>query len=70
MFNIGFPELILILVVALIVFGPAKLPEIGKSLGKGIREFKKASTDIQKTIMSDEEQVTEEKIQNNQNNSK
>jgi len=38
--NIGFPGLILILVLALIIFGPNKLPEIGRSLGKGLREFK------------------------------
>jgi len=40
--NIGIPELILILVVALVIFGPGKLPEIGKSLGKSIGEFKEA----------------------------
>jgi sec-independent protein translocase protein TatA len=38
--KIGFPELILILVIALVVFGPSKLPEIGESLGKSIRQFK------------------------------
>ena len=43
MFGIGVPELILILVVGLIVFGPGKLPEMGRTLGKGIREFRKAS---------------------------
>ena len=42
MFGIGFPELILILIVGLIVFGPGKLPEIGGALGKGIKDFKKA----------------------------
>jgi sec-independent protein translocase protein TatA len=42
MFGIGFPELIVILGVALLVFGPGKLPEIGSALGKGIRDFKKA----------------------------
>ena len=42
MFGIGFPELIVIMVVALLVFGPGKLPEIGSALGKGIRDFKKA----------------------------
>jgi sec-independent protein translocase protein TatA len=41
MFGIGFPELIVIMVVALLVFGPARLPEIGSALGKGIRDFKK-----------------------------
>lgn len=40
--NLGFPELLVILVIALVVFGPGKMPEIGKSLGKGIAEFKKA----------------------------
>ncbi|GAB2575019.1 twin-arginine translocase TatA/TatE family subunit [Gracilibacillus alcaliphilus] len=44
--NIGFPGLILILVVALIVFGPSKLPEIGKAVGSSLREFKKATNDI------------------------
>ncbi len=42
MFGIGAPELIVILVIALIVFGPGKLPEIGSALGKGIRDFKKS----------------------------
>jgi sec-independent protein translocase protein TatA len=39
-FNIGFPELIVVLVIALIVLGPKKLPDFGRSLGNGIREFK------------------------------
>jgi sec-independent protein translocase protein TatA len=42
--NIGFPELILILVLALIIFGPGKLPEVGRALGKSLKEFKKATT--------------------------
>jgi len=42
MFGIGVPELIVILVIALVIFGPGKLPEIGNALGKGIRDFKKA----------------------------
>ncbi|MCL4514621.1 MAG: twin-arginine translocase TatA/TatE family subunit [Firmicutes bacterium] len=42
MFGIGVPELILILVVALIIFGPAKLPEVGKAIGRSITEFKRA----------------------------
>jgi sec-independent protein translocase protein TatA len=42
MFGLGAPELIVILVVALLIFGPGKLPEIGGALGKGIRDFKKA----------------------------
>lgn len=43
MFGIGMPELILILIIGLIVFGPGKLPEMGRMLGKGMREFRKAS---------------------------
>jgi TatA/E family protein of Tat protein translocase len=44
--NIGAPELIIILVIALLVLGPGKLPEVGKSIGESIREFRKASTDV------------------------
>jgi sec-independent protein translocase protein TatA len=47
--SLGIQEMIVIFVIALIVFGPKKLPEIGKSLGKGIAEFKKASSDLVKT---------------------
>jgi sec-independent protein translocase protein TatA len=43
MFGIGFPELMIILVIVLIIFGAGKLPEIGNALGKGIRNFKKAT---------------------------
>ncbi|SDF77162.1 twin-arginine translocase TatA/TatE family subunit [Sporomusa acidovorans] len=43
MFNFSMPELTLILVIALVVFGPGKLPEVGKALGKGIEEFKRAT---------------------------
>ncbi len=48
--NLGFPELLLILVIALLVFGPKKLPEIGKALGKGMAEFKRASNDLRQTV--------------------
>ena len=47
---LGFPELVIIFIVALIVFGPRKLPELGRSLGKGLAEFKKASTELQRTL--------------------
>lgn len=50
MFNIGPTELILILVVALIVFGPKKLPEIGRTIGAAVREFRKASQDLKNSI--------------------
>lgn len=42
MFGIGVPELIVIMVIALVIFGPGKLPEIGSALGKGIRDFRKS----------------------------
>src|SRR4051812_24315936 len=48
--SIGMPELIIIFVIALIIFGPRKLPELGRSLGKGIGEFKKASNELQRTL--------------------
>ncbi|HEY2381953.1 MAG TPA: twin-arginine translocase TatA/TatE family subunit [Terriglobia bacterium] len=44
--SLGFPEMLMIFVIALLVFGPKKLPELGKSLGKGIREFKKATDEL------------------------
>ena len=50
MFGIGVPEFILILVIGLIVFGPGKLPEMARSLGKGMREFKKATNALSQAI--------------------
>lgn len=47
--SLGMPEIIAIFVVALIVFGPRKLPEIGKTIGKGLAEFKKASNELKQT---------------------
>jgi sec-independent protein translocase protein TatA len=70
MFGIGLPELALILVIALIIFGPSKLPSIGKAVGNAIGEFKKATEDMQKEITSTvaekkvEEKKTEEKPKN------
>jgi len=48
--NIGFPEMVLIFVVALLVFGPKRLPELGRSLGKGLSEFRRASSDLKHSI--------------------
>ena len=48
--SIGMPELIIILVIALIIFGPRKLPELGRSLGKSLSEFKRASNELKSTL--------------------
>lgn len=50
MFGLGVPELIVIFVIALVVFGPKKLPELGKALGRGIAEFKRATNEVKETI--------------------
>jgi Tat protein translocase TatB subunit len=57
--TLGGPEVVLILVVALIVFGPRKLPEIGKTVGKMLAEFRKASTEFRQTI---EDEVEQERL--------
>ena len=62
MYSIGIPELVLILVIALVVFGPGKLPEIGKAVGKSLREFRSASTeDNTKTIDAENEDEKKDK---------
>jgi TatA/E family protein of Tat protein translocase len=48
--SIGMPELIIIFVIALIIFGPRKLPELGRSLGRSLSEFKKASNELRSTL--------------------
>ena len=56
--NLGFPELVVIFVIALLVFGPRKLPELGRSLGKSLAEFKRATNELKRTW---EEEVKTEK---------
>ncbi|EWG09689.1 twin-arginine translocase TatA/TatE family subunit [Cytobacillus firmus] len=59
--NIGVPGLILILVLALIIFGPKKLPEIGRAFGETLREFKKSTRDLTSDVMDELEQDTKKK---------
>jgi TatA/E family protein of Tat protein translocase len=59
--NLGMQEIVILFVIALIVFGPRKLPEIGKTIGKGLAEFKKASNELKQT-WEEEVQVDKEKL--------
>ena len=60
MFGLGIPELIVIFVIALVVFGPKKLPELGKSIGRAMAEFKKASEDFQESVRTEMREVEHE----------
>ena len=61
MWNLGFPELVIIFIVALVIFGPRKLPELGRSLGKGLTEFKRASNELKRT-WEDEVEAVKHKV--------
>ena len=57
MFGLGLPEILVIFVIALIVFGPKKLPDLGRSIGRAMAEFKKASEEFQETVKSEMKEV-------------
>lgn len=62
--SIGWQELIIVLVIILVIFGPKRLPEMGRSLGKGIREFKKSTSEIQEQLTAEEPKAaTVEKVE-------
>jgi TatA/E family protein of Tat protein translocase len=58
--SIGMPELLLILVLALLLFGPKKLPDLGRTLGRSIAEFKKASNDLKRSLEEEVEEARRE----------
>ncbi len=60
MFNLGMPELLVILGVALLVLGPRRLPELARALGKGLAEFKRATRDLQNSLEEPESEKPEE----------
>jgi sec-independent protein translocase protein TatA len=57
MFGLGIPELIVIFVIALVVFGPKKLPDLGKSIGRAMAEFKKAQQEFQESVQAEMKEV-------------
>ncbi len=59
MFNIGLPELLIIVAIALIVFGPNKLPELAKAFGRAMREFKKATEEVKESIEAETKDLEE-----------
>ncbi len=61
MWNLGFQEVVIIFIIALVIFGPRKLPDLGKSLGKSLAEFKRASNELKRT-WEDEVRVEEEEL--------
>jgi len=63
--KIGLWEIMLVLAVALIIFGPAKLPELGRSIGNGLKEFRKATKDLKDSITFDEKDISLDDKENN-----
>jgi sec-independent protein translocase protein TatA len=62
MFNIGMPELMVVFIVALLVFGPKRLPEIGRQLGKAMRSFKQASMDLKDALEQEPPEEIKEEV--------
>lgn len=62
--QIGVPGLILILVIALVVFGPSKLPEVGKAVGSSLREFKKATSDLTSSDSEESKKIDQNQDKN------
>lgn len=58
--SIGFPEMVFIFVLALLIFGPKKLPELGRSLGKGISEFRRASSELRNSLEREMHNIEQE----------
>lgn len=61
-FGLGLMEILLILIIALLLFGPAKLPEIGAAVGRGLRELRKASSELTKNLSKDFVEETKEEM--------
>jgi len=68
MFNIGIPELLIILAIALIIFGPNKLPELAKAFGRAMREFKKATEEVKESFEAETRDMEEIKTDLTQEN--
>lgn len=61
--NLGFTEIMVLLVVALLVFGAKRLPEMGASMGKGIREFKRSLTETQDAVLKNDDHANDRRIE-------